>query len=330
MIKFFIFIFIFIPFSISANSISEKEKIKAEQMLYNSLLKNCPSITAASFPNNPPFGWTEKKISNGKTINYSAGVGIEILNKIANKLNVKVHNVAYPSYEEAFKALMRNEIDLLTGFYFNPLMLTSSVQVITPSYFLNPVTVFYRSDNPFDIKSLNELEELKIGFRKDEGLYAQLITNLPKNIETSHFSSSEEAFEALLTGEVDLLLGSLYGLETEKNRLKLGSKIEHGSYILENYGFFFTFSTVSKCRKWSHFISKKLQDLDKTNEVLNLITELDEVYRKKYINEPSLLSQLGFSEENETIEELPFEVINIPLDKNSSNEEFSSKEDIKP
>jgi len=283
-------------------------------------------IKIATFPSNPPFGWSKRvKDKDGRPAYTSEGYGFDVFQALAKDLNYQITPVGFTNYEHALNALITGEVDVLAGVYYNPAMLSSSLNIMMPAYFLNPVTIYFRADNPISARKLEELTPYKGIIRQEEALYPVLFEQLPKNLDLTPISGSEAAFEAILTGKADYLLGSMYALESEKNRLKLDNLIDHNSHILVNYGLFFAFSPVSQCRKLQPEFSEKLRAFNESEKATSMMAQADNLWRSYFPN-ATFLKEMGIKE-TETIAELPLTPMVLDLE---TNEETSQSVLVPP
>lgn len=283
-------------------------------------------IKVATFPSNPPFGWSKRvRDKNGKPAYISEGYGFDVFQALANDLNYQMTSVGFTNYEQALNALITGDVDVLAGVYYNPAMLSSSLNIMMPAYFLNPVTIYFRADNPISARKLEDLVPYKGIIRQEEALYPVLFEQLPKNLDLTPISGSEAAFEAILTGKADYLLGSMYALESEKNRLKLDNLIDHNSHILVNYGLFFAFSPVSQCRKLQPEFSEKLRAFNESEKATSMMAQADNLWRSYFPN-ATFLKEMGIKE-TETILELPLTPMILDLE---TQEETSQSLPVPP
>ncbi len=272
-------------------------------------------IKIATFPSNPPFGWSKRvKDKDGRPTYTSEGYGFDVFQALAKDLNYQITPVGFTNYEQALNALITGDVDVLAGVYYNPAMLSSSLNIMMPAYFLNPITIYFRADNPISARKLEELTPYKGIIRQEEALYPVLFEQLPKNLDLTPISGSEVAFEAILTGKADYLLGSMYALESEKNRLKLDNLIDHNSHILVNYGLFFAFSPVSQCRKLQPEFSEKLRAFNESEKATSMMAQADNLWRSYFPN-ATFLKEMGIKE-TETIAELPLTPMVLDLETN--------------
>ena len=75
-------------------------------------------IRVAGFVTNPPFGWVtmyQDNSRNGKMFYVNNGYGFDLFKKISDKLNLKIENVGYKSYQAALKDLRKGKIDVVAG-----------------------------------------------------------------------------------------------------------------------------------------------------------------------------------------------------------------------
>lgn len=225
-------------------------------------------IHYAGFVTNPPFGWVtieESKRNKGTTYLVNNGYAYDLFFKIAKELNLEVKNVGYRSYTEALRDLRRGKIDILGGVYYNKMNYGIGMSLLYPSYIENPVVPLFVKGKEKEVKSFDDLKDLKGIIRKEELIYP-MIYQQTNGLDLKQVSGSKKAFEMLIKGEVDYLLTSLYAGEAEVRRFKLVDKIHFSDIALVRPQLFYAFSSTSGCLKLKSVFEKRLRAKQKNED----------------------------------------------------------------
>ncbi len=288
----------------------QKKNIKyAEQEVYEKKKKKekapfqcgyVREIRVGGFVTNPPFGWVDiipSDLGESQDIYRNSGMAYQLFEKMSKEMGLKVKNVGFTSYHEALNALKKGQLDVLTGTYYDDRILGVGTKLLYPSYFANPIVVFFKKENDRPVKSFEDLTGLKGVVRQEEMIYSLLWRNLPKNLNLKQVSGARKAFSMLMTGEVDFMLSSAYAGESEIRRFKLMDDVVMGEYALASPELFFVFSTNSECAKLMPRYEEQLKKEKGENEnnLLKPVIENIDVWGKRFADEPSLKEELNLS-----------------------------------
>ncbi len=203
------------------------------------------ALRVAGMIGNAPFGWVEADKGTHQNM-QSFGLGRVVLEKITKDLGIRFVSTGYASQEEALKALRKGEVDLLFATY-NHGNLGKEVELVTPAYFTNYFTVYFKKGNELPIESYEDLIGLKGVVRKEEMIYPMIYQRLPKGMDIHEVLSAPKAFEMLMNDEVDYILASPYALEGELRRYKMQNDIVSDGVVLDMATLFMAFSKNSTC-----------------------------------------------------------------------------------
>lgn len=255
----------------------------------------------AGFVTNPPFGWVNiTPATSFKPEQYNnAGFAYDLFTNIAKSLKLKTENVGYTSYQEAMKDLRKGKIDVIVGAYYDKRVLGIGTNLLFPSYFSNPIIPLFVKGKERPINSFEDLKGLKGVVRQEELIYSLIYQQLPKDASIKQVAGARKAFSALVTGEADYLLTSLYSGEAEVRRFKLVDEIYFSPKALVVPELFIVFSSHSDCRKLKPLFSAELkkQKEDKKAYFNTFVGYIDEWGRR-------------FKEDSSLIEEIKTERIN--------------------
>ena len=230
-------------------------------------------LRVAGMVSNPPFGWVEQRDELLTKVLESFGLGRLVLDKISSKLNIKYESTGFSSYSEAIKALKKGEIDLLLTAYYRPQDLGIGTSILTPGYFKNPLTVYFKKGKEVSVNSLDDLKGIKGIVRTDEHIYPLFQHRLPKDVNIVQIPTSKKAFEMLMGEEVDYLIGSPYSIDTELRHYNLENDIISVPGILLDGNLFFVFSTSSDCWRLKEKFTEALKEEDFSEENMKIMLQ---------------------------------------------------------
>ena len=213
-------------------------------------------MRVSSFISNPPFGWTEDL---GRNQLVSRGFGVQIFDALAKELKLRYEAVGYRSYQTAVNALKRGDLDLLIGVY-TPNTLGKGTTTIYPSMFTNVFTVYYPKQKAFSVSSYAKLAGKKGIIRREENIYPLFSSQITDEMDVSLVNTAKKAFEMLMRGEADYLIGSPYAVEAELRRYKLHEDIVAADHVILDAGMYFVLTTNTDCYKLKNLLSKKLAE----------------------------------------------------------------------
>lgn len=249
-------------------------------------------IRVAGMIGNPPFGWVVRHDERDSGDLESFGLGRQILDKLAEKLKISYVSMGFLSYNKAISALKKGDIDLLLTAYYRPQDLGAGTTIVTPGYFKNIFTVYFKKGKEFPVKSFDDLEGWKGVIRREENIYPLIYQKLPKGVNITQVSTAKRAFEMLMNDEVDYLFTSSYSAEAELRRYKLNDEIVSGSTALFDPTLFFVFTTNSDCWKLKEKFSKALRDEDLSPARIEEMTRnLIDEWGEKFRDDPGLLDE---------------------------------------
>lgn len=258
------------------------------------------ALRVAGMIGNPPFGWVERHDERDTKDLESYGLGRVVLDKLKEKLGFSYVSTGFLSYNEAISALKRGEIDLLLASYYRPQDLGIGTSILTPAYFKNVFTVYFKRGKEVPVTSLTDLGGWKGIIRREENIYPLIYQELPRDVNLTQISTAKRAFEMLMNGDADYLITSPYATEAELRRYKLNDDIVPASQVLLDSNLFFVFTTNSDCQKLKEKFSSALREEDfsapQMEEMVHiLINEWGEKFR----------DETGLNKEEEKEEKTP-------------------------
>jgi diguanylate cyclase (GGDEF)-like protein len=171
-----------------ALSLSEEEK---------NWIANNPVVEVGIDSNFPPFDFID-------TDDVYKGISAEYLDELSNATGLKF-NIQPDTWSNTFKKLINNEIDIVTS-TANTKERQKSM-LFTTSYLSIDSIILVRKDEK-DYRSIESLSNKKIAVVKDSAIIRSLLERHP-NLNLISYDSVKEGVDAVITGEVTALIGSL-------------------------------------------------------------------------------------------------------------------------
>lgn len=252
-------------------------------------------LRIAGFVTNPPFGWVNITPATAfKAEQYhNAGFAYDLFSDIAKNLKLKTENVGYTSYQEAMKDLRKGKIDVIVGAYYDKRVLGIGTNLLFPSYFSNPIIPLFVKGKERPINSFDDLKGLKGIVRQEELIYSLIYQQLPKDANIKQVAGARNAFSALVSGEADYLLTSLYSGEAEVRRFKLVDEIYFSPKALVAPELFIVFSSHSDCRKLKPLFSAELKKRKEDKKVyFNTFVGYINEWGQRFKDDPSLIEEI--------------------------------------
>ena len=264
-------------------------------------------IIVAGMVGNPPFGWVEYDEARERKPYESYGLGRDILDKMTRKLGMSYISTGFRSFDDALLALKKGEIDLLLGTYYQPKRLGLGTDIISPSYFQNVFTVYFKKGKEFPVSSVLDLVGFKGILRREEHLYPLIQSQLPIGIELTQVSGAKKAFEMLLNEEVDYLISSPYSTEAELRRYKLNGKIITDNTIIKDAGISYALSTNSACyQDLKKVLGRTLQDNEfSPAKISEMVYKSIDNWGERFRNEPGLVVKSDSKNDDEMTPPVP-------------------------
>ena len=241
------------------------------------------AIRVAGFVSNPPFSWVEMMGEGQQSHLETFGYSYNVFKKIAKKLKLKYVSTGYTSYEDAIGALKRGEIDVLLSTYL-PEGLGFGVTPVYTAYFKNSFTVYFREDKKRDFASIDDLKKFKGIIRREENIYKLFLNKKAlSGLDLEQVKTAKIAFEMLLDGDADYLIGSPYSVESELRRYKLQKKIVSAKVSILDASLFFVLSSNTDCVKLAKILSEEVvaytHEGSSRDEVMKVVDDWGERFR---------------------------------------------------
>jgi polar amino acid transport system substrate-binding protein len=223
-------------------------------------------------PNLPPYQFKK----DGELV----GLHIDLLNKIAEKNNYKIEYIEFKNSSESEESLEYENIDLILGSIkqnYSPLE-----PFYTDSISQSNICTIAKKEIALDIKNKDNIESYNAVFENNTIRYS-FIKNM-RNLKYIVVSNQERAFETLLSGRADILIGvkdsALYQLE------QINAEDDYS--IINNYMATIEYTIIVK--KGDFELLNKLN-----NEIDNMRIsgQYEDIYEKWLISEEGFFERVG-------------------------------------
>lgn len=162
-------------------------------------------ILVTTFPDFYPFGYNRLGARN---MMESHSVFENVLEKM---LVGDTYLMRYKPYDDTKKALSDvrlGKADMFLGMYYSTKAF-EGIDFVFPAALNNPVHLMMMPDKISLIKNTQDLEKLKGIYSNEEYFSDFMIQNL-KNLNVEAVETTDKAYEMLMTGQADFIVGSYY------------------------------------------------------------------------------------------------------------------------
>ncbi len=208
-------------------------------------------ITAAGFPDYPPFGYgiTQIDQDNKKQAGRREYLFQELLDDFAKENNA---NVVYLDHLTDYNSIIREvrsgDIDVLLGMYHDS-KLYSGLDYVLPAPVSNPITLMTLPGRRNEIKSLEDVKKLK-GAILEKEILSDFVTEQMKDYDVIKIRDPNELFKKLFTKEIDYVFTGYYTGLIEASKLGLRNYVVFSKQIIWDIPVFIGVSKVSEDRKF--------------------------------------------------------------------------------
>lgn len=231
--KFWLIGFLILFLASSANAVN---------MVQTQSYLNVP-VRIAGLPDFPPFSYYET--TRGESVLHS--VFLEPVKNIWEKHNVE-SIVVKPSNEEVKDVRLllikakSGDAELFIGSYADT-KLFSGLEVIYPAVVSNPIHLIALSDIDEKVKNVGDLRNLK-GIACKTEYFSDFVLRKFRELNVTFVNTPYEAYEAVITGKADYMLGSLYYNRIMASRYGLDDYLTYSKNPLWKIPFFVALSKV--------------------------------------------------------------------------------------
>ncbi len=271
MTKFYKFILSLLLFTLISGVASAMIEMKSDKNDQRKGLK------VTSFLDYPPFGEVVKS-------EYSLPKMQTIYNKFIEDYAKDNHyDLSYiidKSYKNLVMDVLRGEIDLILGIYYDTSIYTG-IEYVYPAILNNPMSAVMLPNRINEVHKMDDLKKLKGGMDSREHL-ADYVTKAMKNYDVVYTDNSEDLYRKLFTGEIDYVFTSYYYGIVQTSRLGIRKQVSFSKQSLWDMPLFIGVSKTARYRKSLYStLSKMLQNPQYKEDLQkHLIATIQETERK--------------------------------------------------
>lgn len=216
---------------------------KAVNMVEVKSYLNIP-LRAIGLPDFPPFANYEGNRDNGYTFHSVFTKPLtEILNKYGVTFSVPIMSSEWVDNVKLLLVKAKSgEAEVFIGAYSDT-KLFSGLEVVYPAVVSNPIHIITLPETQERIKNLGDLRKLR-GIACKSEYFSDFVLRKFKEMNVKYVDTPYEAYEKVITGEVDYMLGSLYYNRIMASRYGVEEYLKYSKNPLYKIPFFIALSKV--------------------------------------------------------------------------------------
>lgn len=222
-------------------------------------------LKITSFSDYIPFGYLNK---NGKSDEMLNSVFKKSLDTFFPQNGYKPKYEIFETTENALQNMHRGQTNLFIGAYYST-HIFDDFEFVFPALFNNSVHLMMIPSRIKDVRQVADLKNLKGIYCKKEYFNDHVMQNF-KAIGVKEVLSEDEAYEALLTGKADFMLGSYYTNYVALLKKGLKNRVAFSSKPLWNMPMFLALSKMTPNLK---IVRQRLQKMLRQEEFKNNILQ---------------------------------------------------------
>ncbi len=202
------------------------------------------TLGVTSFTDYPPFG---EIVTNSRNFSHMQTIYSQFIEDYAQTYYYKISYVDNKPYKDLVTDVIRGEIDLILGIYYDT-PIYRGIEYVYPSILNNPMTVVMLPNRINEVHKMEDLKNLKGGMDSREHL-AGYVTKEMKNYDIVYEDTSEKLYEKLFTGEIDYVFTSYYYGIVQTSRLGIRKQVSFSKQSLWDMPLFIGVSKTGRYRK---------------------------------------------------------------------------------
>ena len=160
----------------------------------------CERVVMTGNPDYPPLLWVNPDDS-GRLM----GAAVELLERVLESSDIHVDALNVGSREQAHEEVRTGRVDVLAGAFLIPGWL-DEMDYVYPSFMEVPSVIFVRRGGAFPYSGWDDLRGKRGGSLTSSSFGSAFDMYATDHLTITRFSSIDEAFERLLSGELDYLI----------------------------------------------------------------------------------------------------------------------------
>ncbi len=212
----------------------------------------CTKMMVSGNEEYPPNSWRDKQ-NPDKLI----GAAIEVIEMAMKDTGVKVETKYMGTWKQFHDGAKRGSVDVMAGGYINDERKTY-LEYVSPAYYMDPTVLFVKKGKAFPFSKKEDLvgrkgaQHIGESFGQDFDAYAKA------NLKIEHLQTNQLAFDRLLGGDVDYVLGGLYPLLAVAEIEGWRDRLEHLPKEVVSEGMYIAITKSSPCVKYKELLEKKI------------------------------------------------------------------------
>ena len=208
-------------------------------------------ITILGYQDYCPISWTKR--SKGSLSDHFETALQPLLDKLTEQGRFEfIYMSDNTPVDEMMQEIRKGQIDIFLGAYSQTEMFTG-IHYIFPAAFINPITIFMLPNKISQVKSIDDLKNLK-GVRNTNEPLSDFVNAQIAKLNPIEVDSAYKGFEKLFTREADYFITSYYNGIIEATRIGIKHQIAPAKQALWNIP---VFMGVSKTSKYRDYLSKR-------------------------------------------------------------------------
>lgn len=234
-------------------------------------------IKATGFTDYPPFGFVQPNYN----LDYFDSALMPLLQDYASKFNFDISYLYNQPYVNNISEVQSGKADILLGIYADndP---RKELELVYPSIFSNPIVVITLPNKTNNIKTVDDLKNLKGAI----GAYEYLSNFVKSQIAKYNIKqvvSPYDLYKGLYTGEFDYVLASAYNGRIVLAKLGLSGQLSISKNAIWNMPLFIGISKLSNYRDQIRRGLTQLSEMPQTKQsVLNNISQIIQNFENLY------------------------------------------------
>lgn len=269
-------------------------------------------VRIIGLPDFPPFAYYTASKDEYKFHSIFLNPVIDILQKYnveTEALNVSKDIINNPSNVKLMLVEVKSgEVEMFIGAYSDT-KLFSGLEIIYPAVISNPIHLIAQSEISEKVKHYGDLKNLK-GIASKTEYFSDFVLRKFKELNITYVDSPFEAYEMIITGKADYMLGSLYYNRIMASRHGVGDYLTYSKNPIFKIPFFVSLSKImpvmSEYKRVLHEEFQKPEFAQKIKQqILDVVNE--EVDKNAGVVPPSFVKKIeqpqNFDEDEEFEEE---------------------------
>jgi len=216
-----------------------------------------------------PFGYK----TNQRSVDTLSSVFKDSLLELLPQNKTLMSFRHYPTLKDTIYNLNDGKIDVFLGAFYATESF-NNLDFIFPSVLNNPIHLIMVPNKISQVKKASDLKALK-GIYLENEMFGDYMLKTFQNLNMTPVENADKAYEALLTGQADFILGSYYYHYAQIVERGLKEYVAFSSTPLWNMPMFIALSKNIQDRKEIHEYFKRLASSDGLkNTILNHIKKL--------------------------------------------------------